>query len=73
MAQNKLDAAVALLRQKNPKAAILTTPWDQLTGAQILAAMEGGRSLADELMEEIAHQPVHEHHHHHDHHHGPPP
>ena len=65
MAQNKLDAAVALLRQKNPKAAILTTPWDQLTGAQILAAMEGGRSLADELMEEIAHQPVHEHHHHH--------
>ena len=67
MAQNKLDAAVALLRQKNPKAAILTTPWDQLTGAQILAAMEGGRSLADELMEEIAHQPVHEHHHHHDH------
>ena len=69
MAQNKLDAAVALLRQKNPKAAILTTPWDQLTGAQILAAMEGGRSLADELMEEIAHQPVHEHHHHHDHDH----
>ena len=67
IAQNKLDAAVALLRQKNPKAAILTTPWDQLTGAQILAAMEGGRSLADELMEEIAHQPVHEHHHHHDH------
>ena len=71
MAQNKLDAAVALLRQKNPKAAILTTPWDQLTGAQILAAMEGSRSLADELMEEIAHQPVHAHHHHHDydHHH----
>ena len=69
MAQNKLDAAVALLRQKNPEAAILTTPWDQLTGAQILAAMEGGRSLADELMEEIAHQPVHAHHHHHDHEH----
>ena len=67
MAQNKLDAAVALLRQKNPKAAILTTPWDQLTGAQILAAMEGGLSLADELMKEIAHQPHDEHHHHHEH------
>ena len=69
MDQGKLNAAVHLLREKNPKAAILTTPWDQLTGAQILAAMEGGRSLADELMEEIAHQPHDEHHHHH-HEHG---
>ena len=51
--QHKLDGAVTLLREKNPKAAILTTPWDQLTGAQILAAMEGGHSLAEELMEEI--------------------
>ena len=34
-------------------AAILTTPWDQLTGAQIVSAMEGGHSLAEELMEEI--------------------
>ena len=63
MDQAKLDGAVRLLREKNPKAAILTTPWDQLTGAQILAAMEGGHSLAEELMEEIAH----EHHHDHDH------
>ena len=54
MDQGKLDAAVQLLREKNPKAAILTTPWDQLTGAQILSAMEGGHSLAEELMEEIA-------------------
>ncbi len=62
MDQSKLDNAVKLLRDKNAKAAILTTPWDQLTGAQILSAMEGGHSLAEELMEEIAHE-----HHHHEH------
>ncbi|MCI9352298.1 MAG: GTP-binding protein [Lawsonibacter sp.] len=70
--QKKLDTAVALLREKNPKAAILTTPWDQLTGAQILSAMEGGRDLAHELMEEIAHEDHGRHHHHeheHEHHH----
>lgn len=60
--QKKLDGAVSLLREKNPKAAILTTPWEQLTGAQILSAMEGGKDLASELMEEIEHA----HHHHHD-------
>ena len=62
MDEAKLNTAVKLLREKNAKAAILTTPWDQLTGAQILSAMEGGHSLAEELMEEIAHE-----HHHHDH------
>ena len=77
--EGKLNGAVALLREKNPKAAILTTPWDQLTGAQILAAMEGGHSLAEELMEEIEHahhdhdhehcHHDHEHHHDHDHEH----
>jgi len=61
--QAKLDGAVHLLREKNPKAAILTTPWADLTGAQIIAAMEGGHSLAEELMAEIEH-----HHHHHDEH-----
>ena len=69
--QKKLDTAVTLLREKNPKAAILTTPWDQLTGAQILTAMEGGQDLAHELIEEIEHHHHdHEHHHHdHEHHH----
>ena len=62
MDEAKLNTAVKLLRDKNAKAAIITTPWDQLTGAQILSAMEGGHSLAQELMEEIAHQ-----HHHHEH------
>ena len=60
--QHKLDGAVTLLRERNPKAAILTTPWDQLTGAQILSAMEGGHDLAHDLMEEIEHE-------HHDHEH----
>ena len=73
MDQDKLDAAVRLLREKNSKAAILTTPWDQLTGAQIISAMEGGHSLAEELMAEIARthseEDGHEHHHHHDHDH----
>ena len=63
--QAKLNGAVMLLREKNPKAAILTTPWNQLSGAQIVAAMEGGHSLAEELMAEIEH---HHHHHHHDEH-----
>ena len=75
MDEGKLNAAVNLLRAKNAKAAILTTPWDQLTGAQIVSAMEGGHSLAEELMEEIGRthsdEDEHEHHHHHhDHDHG---
>ena len=60
--EKKLSGAVHLLREKNEKAAILTTPWDQLTGAQIIAAMEGGHSLAEEMMAEVEH-----HHHHHEH------
>ena len=79
LSQEKLEAAAAMLREKNPDAAILTTPWDQLDGAVILSAMEKV-SLADELLakmraeheaEEAEHE--HEHHHHdyedHDHHH----
>ena len=69
MDQAKLDTAVRLLREKNAKAAILTTPWDQLTGAQIVSAMEGGHSLAEELMEEIAHEHHDHEHHDHEHHH----
>ena len=71
MDEAKLNTAVKLLRDKNAKAAILTTPWDQLTGAQIVSAMEGGHSLAEELMEEIGRthsdedEDEHEHHHHH--------
>ena len=66
----KLQAAVALLRERNADAAIITTPWDELDGKTILAAMEKV-SLADELMERIRAEHEAEgaehHHHHHDH------
>ena len=70
LTQEKLEAAVALLREKTPTAAILTTPWDQLDGQAILAAVEKV-SLADELLEKMraeheAEEAEH-HHHHHDH------
>ena len=69
LSEEKLEAAVKLLREHNAEAKIITTPWDDLTGAQILEAMEGDKSLADKLLDELAHEPVHEHHHHHDHDH----
>ncbi|WP_417044278.1 CobW family GTP-binding protein [Dysosmobacter sp.] len=73
LTQEKLEAAVAMLREKNPDAAILTTPWDQLDGKVILSAMEKV-SLADELLakmraEHAADEAEHEHEHHHDHDH----
>ncbi len=63
MTQEKLEAAVALLREHNEKARIITTPWDDLTGAQILSAMEKDHNLAEEMLETV----MHEHHHDHEH------
>ena len=65
----KLEAATALLREKNERAPIVTTPWDQLTGAQLLSAMERGNTLAEDLLAEEEVCPVcgGHHHHHHDH------
>ena len=80
ISQEKLDACVALLKEQNQIATIITTPWDQLTGAQILEAMEHKSTLTEELkaladetarLNEIAaeeHEKLH-HHHHHDHDH----
>ena len=72
LSQEKLEAAVALLREKNPTAAILTTPWDALDGATILSAIEKV-SLAEELLAKMRaeheadeHEHEHDHHHHHD-------
>ena len=70
--QAKLDAAVELLRSHNQVATIITTPWSQLTGEQLVAAMEGKASLAAELArletERLeAEDEEHEHHHHHHH------
>ncbi len=59
LTQEKLEAAVALLREKNPDAAILTTPWDELDGKTILAAMEKV-SLADALLAEMREHHDHE-------------
>ena len=79
IAEAKLDAAVALLREHNGDATLVTTPWDQLTGHQLLEAMEGENSVADTLAEmEHEHHCCHGHHHEeedhehhccHDHHH----
>ncbi len=65
MEQKKLDACVALLREKNPAAIIVTTPWDELNGKQLLAAMERRDTLAAAL-EELAEEQEREHHHHHE-------
>ena len=68
--QAKIDAAVALLQQKNPTATIVTTDWAALTGPQIVAVMDGKRDLVAELIEQAqaanaAHAGEEEHHHHH--------
>ena len=72
MSEDKLDACVAMLREKNPKAAIITTPWDELKGEQILAAMEHQDLIMKEEMEHLMEEHDHDHHDHdhhdHDHH-----
>ncbi len=64
--QDKLEAVVALLREKNAEATIITTPWDDLESEQLLAAMEHPVSLADMMFEEEEICPVCGHHHDHD-------
>ncbi len=63
----RLKASVDIIRSHNEKARIITTPWDEITGAQILEAMEGDSAFAASLLEEISHEHEHEHHHDHDH------
>ena len=71
--QDKLDASVALLREHNADATLVTTPWDALTGKQLITAMEGKSIKANELAQVkeehhccCGHHHEHEHHHHHD-------
>ena len=73
--EEKIAAAVALLREKNPTATIVTTAWDELTGEQILKAMSTKDDFKAELIamaakanEEHAHEDEEEEHHHHHHH-----
>lgn len=73
MSEDKLDAAVKMLKEKNPKATIITTPWDELKGEQILAAMEHQDLIMKEEMEHLMEEHDHDHccdhdHHDHDHH-----
>ena len=63
--QKKLDTAVELLREHNAAATIITTPWADLTGAQLLHAMEGKATLAAELAK-LQEEHAHHHHHHHE-------
>ena len=78
LSQEKLEAVVALLREHNAKARLITTPWDELTGEQILSAMEKDHELAEDMLAMVMAQPhdddededeceCHHHHHHHDH------
>ncbi len=63
ISQDKLDKAVAMLREHNEAATVVTTPWNELTGAQLITAMEGKATVAAAL-EELEHAHHHEHHHH---------
>ena len=70
--EEKVAAAVAMLKEKNPTATIVTTDWEQLNGKQILSVMDGKRDLVAELLAEAvkaneahADEDEHEHHHHH--------
>ena len=83
--EDKIARAVAMIREKNPEATIVTTDWNQLKGEQIVAAMESKRDFVKELLEETqvcpecghhhehgeecGHDHEHEHHHHHHHDH----
>ena len=77
--EEKVARAVAMIREKNPEATIITTDWEQLTGQQIVEAMESKRDFVKELLEEAAGQAKHHHehgegcgcghHHEHEHHH----
>ena len=73
ISEDKLNTAVSLLRERNPHALLITTPWDELDGKQIREAIEHRHSLHDELeaMVEAAEHHHHEHccHHNHEHHH----
>lgn len=67
LSEEKVKKAVELIREHNPKATIITTPWDRLDGDAILDTIEGAKDLEAELMEEVRRHHEEEHHHHHEH------
>lgn len=64
LTQEKLDAALALIREHNNKAKIVTTPWDEISGESILSAIEGDNSFTEDLLKEAEVCPTCGHHHH---------
>ena len=69
MSEEKLAACVAMIREHNGKATIITTPWDSLEGKDILETIEGAKDLEAELMKEVMEMHDEHEHHHHDHDH----
>ena len=66
--EDKLNKCIELIREHNDKATIITTPWDDLEGKDILDTIEGAKDLESQMMEELKHHHhEHEHHHHHEH------
>ena len=66
LSEEKLAEAVAMIKELNDHATIVTTNWDEISGKQILAAMENENKFAEDLLkEELEHHDEHEHHHHH--------
>jgi len=80
MNQERLEMAVKLIQEHNDRAPVITTPWEELTGSQIMSAVEKAHSLKEDLIKEEAVSNHHHHHHHHEencgcehgheHHHG---
>ncbi len=75
LSPERLDTVVEIIRQHNKSAKIITTPWNQLTGAEILHTMEDDETFANRVMSEVVHHHHHDaldcgcghdHHHHHD-------
>jgi len=69
ISQEKLDVCIALIREHNQDATIITTPWEQLDGKDILETIEGQDKLEDMMQELLEHAQHHEHDHEHEHHH----
>lgn len=67
ISESKLNAAIEIIREHNSKATVITTPWDQLDGKQILDTIENAKDLEAELMEEVSKLHDEHEHHHHDH------
>ena len=64
MSEEKINQCIGLIRQHNEKAAIITTPWDELKGTKIMEAIEGAKDLEAELLKAVMEEHEHEHHHH---------